>query len=317
MKYFLIISFILFSFNKLSYAQENENNSLFQECSDQYSVLTFNEKTNEIIYAKRADKIIYPASLVKLMTLYLTFEAIEANLIDPEDEMIASKRAQEVSDVNSVNTLHLTIGDKLNVRQAIRALIVKSFNEAAVMLGEKISTSEWEFVRKMNVKATELGMLNTSFKNSSGLHDEGQYTTAYDLARLTKALKNDFPKYYHLFSLKEFIHNEKIYPTHNHVLVDYKGAEGMKTGFTRASGFNLITSAKKGDTRLITILAACASYEKRDKFMMQLLDYSFNLVKEKLFFKNIKLHDGFQYQRQHLQNYEKNIESKMRFDMII
>lgn len=314
---FLLIFTILLSLSNLTFASEEiaENESMFEECSNQYSVLIFHEKNDEILYSKRADKIIYPASLVKLMTLYLTFEAIELNKIKADDKIVASKRAQEVSEVNKINTLHLVAGDTLTVREAIRALIVKSFNEAAVMLSEKISDNEWNFVRAMNLKASELGMINTSFKNSSGLHEEGQYTTAYDLARLAKALKKDFPDYYHLFSLKEFKYKDRTYPTHNHVLVDYKGAEGMKTGFTRASGFNLITSAKKGQDRVISVLTSCASYEKRDQFMAQLLDHSFsninNVSDDKL-----KLKDGFEY-KNNVSERIKDYESEMRLDMAI
>ncbi|MBL6665024.1 MAG: D-alanyl-D-alanine carboxypeptidase [Rickettsiales bacterium] len=311
---------LLLFYSKATLASEieesnEEKESIFNECSDQYSALIVHEKNNEVLYSKRADQIIYPASLVKLMTLYLTFEAIELKQISPDDTIEASKRAQEVSEVNKINTLHLVAADTITVRQAIRALIVKSFNEAAVMLAEKISGNEWNFVRKMNQKAAELGMINSSFKNSSGLHEPGQYTTAYDLARLARSIKKDFPEYYHLFSLKEFTYNDITYPTHNHVLVDYQGAEGMKTGFTRASGFNLVTSAKKGNERVISILTSCASYEMRDQFMVQLLDHSFTRIKEDK--ENFsKLKNGFKYDES-ISNNIRDYESQMRFDMTI
>ncbi len=113
--------------------------------------------------------------------------------------------------LNKINTLKLKQGDKITVKQAIGAVIVKSFNEAAVTLAEGVAGDEWEFARKMNEKARELKMLNTSFRNASGLHEEGQYTTSYDLARLVKAIKQDFPEYYKLFSLKEFTYKNKKY----------------------------------------------------------------------------------------------------------
>ena len=319
----IITIFIIFT--TPLFAQDNEEKiegtseteiatSQFSECSDQYSALIFREDNDEILYSKRAEQVIYPASLVKLMTLYLTFEAIENKKITPNDKIIASKRAQEISEVNKINTLHLVAGDQITVKEAIRALIVKSFNEAAVMLSEAISQNEWNFVRKMNQKASELGMINSSFKNSSGLHEEGQYTTAYDLARLAKALKKDFPRYYHLFSLKEFKYLDKTYPTHNHILVDYKGAEGMKTGFTRASGFNLITSAKKGKNRLISVLTSCASYEKRDALMIELLDHSFKKIATNEH-GDVKLNEEFDYQNTPSQDVVD--ESEMRFEMVV
>jgi D-alanyl-D-alanine carboxypeptidase len=118
-------------------------------------------------------------------------------------------------------------------------------------------------------------MYNSSFRNASGLHAEGQYTTTYDLARLAIALKRDFPGYYHLFSKKDFEFNGKNFTTHNHVLVEYEGAEGMKTGFTNASGFNLIAVAKKDNSRVISVLLGCESYKKRDEYTKNLLDKTF------------------------------------------
>jgi D-alanyl-D-alanine carboxypeptidase len=176
-------------------------------------------------------------------------------------------------------------------------VIVKSFNEAAVTLAEEVGGNEWNFVRLMNKKASELGMINTSFRNASGLHAEGQYTTSYDLARLAIAIKHDFPQYYRLFTLKEFKYRDTKYKTHNHVLIDYKGAEGMKTGFTNASGFNLITSAKRQDRRIISILLGCATQQRRDKLTKELLNESFeNLEKSKINPKlGVKLSKVFNY----------------------
>jgi len=282
MRIILIITLLLFSFGAKANKKENEEVNILEEgCSHNYSILSFNDDNNQILYKKRADNIIYPASLVKLMTLYLTFEALENKKITATQKLKASQRAVEVSRVNRINTLHLTFGEELTVRQAIRALIVKSFNEAAIMLAEAISGSEWEFAKLMNKKASELGMNHSSFKNASGLHSEGQYTTVYDLARLVKAIKKDFRGYYHLFSLKEFEYNDKKYTTHNHVLLDYEGAEGMKTGFTRASGFNLISIAKHNGSRVVAVLASCASHEKRDELMQKLLDLSFEKINSK------------------------------------
>jgi D-alanyl-D-alanine carboxypeptidase len=264
-------SFFLLTTNL--YAQNNG-------CSSDYSALVIDERNGEILSQTRSDKVSYPASLVKLMTLYLTFEAIENKKLTPESELTVSERGEEVGAVNKVNSLHLKQGDKITVREAIHSVIVKSFNEAAVTLAEAVAGDEWSFTRKMNQKAAKLGMTNTSFHNASGLHAEGQYTTSYDLARLALALKKDFPGYYSLFGLKEFKYRGTEYETHNHVLVEYKGAEGMKTGFTNASGFNLVSSAKKNDARVISILLGCSTSKQRDEQTKELLDDAFEKITE-------------------------------------
>ncbi len=271
------------------------NANAFEECSDVYSALVFKESDGEILFENRSDNISYPASLVKVMTLYLTFEALENNKISMDQNLTVSGRGEEIARINKINTLKLKQGDKITVKQAIGAVIVKSFNEAAVTLAEGVAGDEWEFARKMNEKARELKMLNTSFRNASGLHEEGQYTTSYDLARLVKAIKQDFPEYYKLFSLKEFTYKNKKYETHNYVLLDYKGAEGMKTGFTNAAGFNLISSATKNNDRIFSILLGCAAPEKRNDFTMQLLDDGFAKLSDNDDKKRVKISNSFSY----------------------
>lgn len=275
MKYLLIFTLLIFPITlkakDLPIAEVEEQVG----CSNVYSSLVFVEDNGEILHSERSRQISYPASLVKLMTAYLTFEALENKQITPNQKITISGRGEEISKVNKINTLHVVEGDQITVRQAIRGTIVKSFNEAAVTLGEAIAGNEWNFARLMNKKAKELGMINTSYRNASGLHAEGQYTTTYDLARLAIALRKDFPQYYHIFSQKEFTFNKRRYKTHNHVLVDYKGAEGMKTGFTNASGFNLVAAAKKDGSRIISVLLGCESYKKRDDYTKDLLDEAF------------------------------------------
>ena len=228
--------------------------------------------------------------------------------MSPEQSLTISERGEEISRVNKSNSLHLKAGAKITVKEAIEAVIVKSFNEAAVTLAEGVAESEWEFVRKMNIKAQQLGMLNSSFRNSSGLHDEGQYTTAYDLARLALALKHDFPQYYHLFALKEFKYRGTKYETHNHVLASYKGAEGMKTGFTNASGFNLVCSAKKDDVRVISIVTGCATFQRRDQLTKKLLNKAFEkITKNSKSGIDVRLTKNFQYES------DKEYEEDMNF----
>lgn len=305
MKKILLIFSLIFLLTSNSYAFE-------KGCSEVYSYLVFDEKTGNIISENRSDRFAYPASLVKVMTLYLTFEAIEHGKLKPEQILKISQRGEEISKVNKVNRLAVKEGDEITVREAIRAVIVKSFNEAAITLAEAVSGDEWEFVRKMNEKASELGMINTSFRNASGLHEEGQYTTSYDLARLVISMQKKFPGYYHLFAAKEFEYRGIKYETHNHVLVDYKGAEGMKTGFTTAAGFNLISAAKKGDHRVISILLGCATAARRDDFTKELLNKAFAKLEDKHepFF--VKVSKGFNYASKHEEEYEEEMHFGMR-----
>ncbi len=253
------------------------------DCSPNNSYVVFEEKNRSILLQKNANEKIYPASLVKLMTLYLTFEALENKKISLNTPIKISPRAEEISRVNRVNTLHLKQGQTITVREAILAIVVRSFNEAAIGLAEIISNDEWQFVKKMNNKALDLGMYNSSFRNASGLHDFSQYTTALDLARLAMSIKKDFPDYYHLFSLKHFKFHREKYKTHNHILDEYRGAEGLKTGFTNASGFNLIASAKKGNIRVISVLIGCPSSQKRENLTKQLLNEAFKKIPHEIY----------------------------------
>ncbi|MDA0901999.1 MAG: D-alanyl-D-alanine carboxypeptidase [Proteobacteria bacterium] len=251
-----------------------------QECSDVYSSLVFEDKTGKIISQTRSDQIIYPASLTKLMTVYIAFEKVKEGKLKMNQFLPVSDRAEEVASVNRITTLKLQKGDMISVSDAIEGAIIKSFNEATIVLAEAISGSEWKFARLMNKKAQELGMVHTNFRNPSGLHDRGHYTTSHDLARLVAALKRDFPQYYPIFSLKEFEFNNTKFTSHNFFLFDYEGAEGMKTGFTSKAGYNLIASALKDDDRLTSILVSCASSEGRNEFTKELLDDGFEKLAE-------------------------------------
>lgn len=253
----------------------NAANSLAIECERPYSSLVFKENNNEIIFEMRAEEVIYPASLTKIMTLYLTFEALQKKHLKLEQVLKVSPNVEDVSHINKINTLNLKEGDKITVEQAIKGTVIKSFNETAVALAEAIAGSEWEFAQMMNKKAQELNMTRTNFRNASGFHEAGQYTTSYDLARLTRAIEKKFPQYRKYFAMKEFTFNGTKYKTTNHVLLEYKGANGFKTGFTNASGFNLIASAKRGNVGVKSILTGCESYQTRDEFTKNLLDLAF------------------------------------------
>ncbi|HLD76577.1 MAG TPA: D-alanyl-D-alanine carboxypeptidase family protein [Rickettsiales bacterium] len=251
------------------------HNLLAQECESRYSALVLDGKNNQVLFENRASQYVYPASLTKVMTLYLTFEALEENKLKLSDKIKISAYAEDISEVNKITTLHLKEGDEVTVLQAIRGAAVKSFNEMAVALAEKIAGNEWEFTKMMNEKARKLKMYHTNFRNASGLHEDGQYSTAYDLARLLVAAQKRFPQYKKYFEEKEFVYGEKKYLTHNHFLLGYKGATGFKTGFTSKAGYNLMASAKRDEAAILGVLVACDKFKIRDEFMGEVFDEAF------------------------------------------
>lgn len=230
--------------------------------------LVVDYQTGKILHQENANMLRKPASLTKMMTIYLAFEAVENRQIGLNQLISASARAVRAPRLN----LDLKPGMKMTVKQAIIAAIVHSANDATVMLAEAISGSEEKFAHLMNSKAKQLGMKDSHFMNSSGLPHKNQKSTAVDLAKLAIALRRDFPKYYHYFSIEKFTYNKRTWYSHNRVTLNYKWADGLKTGFTSASGFNLVTSASKGKKRLIGVVLGSPSVPHRDKKMMKLLD---------------------------------------------
>lgn len=290
MKFFILLLTLICSLKSFAKAQ------IIPTCSKIGSLLAIEEESNKILFETNSQKIIYPASLVKMMTAYLTFEALEKNQLTLEQELTFSARAQEISRINKINTLGIKEGNKISVEKSLQALIIKSYNESAIVLAEAVADNEWDFVKKMNKKALELGMINTSFRNASGLHEEGQYTTASDLARLALHLKKDFPQFYNFFSMKEFSYKNKIFKSHNRILNEYEGAEGMKTGYTNASGYNLVSSAKNNNKRIFSVVTGCTSSRYRDDLSKFLLDLSFleSTENNNLYFKKISLKNSNQ-----------------------
>ncbi|MBP5343835.1 MAG: D-alanyl-D-alanine carboxypeptidase [Alphaproteobacteria bacterium] len=217
-----------------------------------------------------------PASLTKVMTLYLTFSALKQGWIKMEDPLPISEWAASQEPSN----LDLVPGDTITVREAILALIIKSANDVAVVLGEALGGTEEKFATMMTQAAIQLGMHNTSFKNASGLHHPEQYSCAKDLAILTLALIKNYPEYYPLFATPSFTYHNREYQTHNHVLQDYIGAEGLKTGYISAVGYNIISTAKQNDTRLVGIVIGGDSCVQRDEKVKSLLDRAFNRARK-------------------------------------
>lgn len=233
--------------------------------------LVVDGKTGKVLHSRNSNKLIYPASLTKVATLYLLFEAIESGRITLDQLVEVSPYAASAQP----GKLYLKAGEKIKVKDLILGMSVKSANDAARVAAEAIAGSEKRFARLMTVRARQLGMKNTTFMNASGLHHPEQRTTAIDLAKLTIAIKRDFPQYYHFFSKTSFVYKGKTISGHNRVTANYPGAEGLKTGFTNPSGCNLITTATRGNQSLIGIVTGSKTSKARDQMMISLLDTHF------------------------------------------
>lgn len=227
--------------------------------------------TGSVISEFKADASHYPASLTKMMTLYLIFEALEKHRIRPETEFTVSAHAAGMSPTK----LGLQPGETIAVRDIILGLVTQSANDAAVVAAEGLAGSEELFAQRMNAKAHALGMSRTEFYNASGLPDPRQVTTARDLARLARALYRDFPGQYRNFATQEFMFRGAVYTNHNHLMERFAGMDGIKTGYIRASGFNLAASAVRNNQRLIGVVMGGESSRARDDKMAALLNAGF------------------------------------------
>lgn len=239
--------------------------------SPKFSSLVIDAKTGVVLHQKNAGEIRHPASLVKMMTLYMTFQALERGKLSMDTNLKVSAHAA----AQPASKLYLKAGSTIPVREAILALSVKSANDVAVVLAEAIGGTEENFAAQMTRMAKKLGMSKTNFVNASGLHNKRQVTAAYDMAKLAVALRRDYPKYYTIFDRTQFSFKGQKYVTHNRVAANYPGADGLKTGFVNASGFNLVTSAKRGNTSIVGVVIGGTSSKNRDRQMMKLLDQAF------------------------------------------
>lgn len=224
--------------------------------------------SGEIISSESPDAVMYPASLTKLMTLYLTFEAIEKGKLKMSTPIKVSRYAA----ARSPSKLGVRPGETISVENAVKAVIVKSANDCATVLAEALAKDEREFAKLMTAKAKKLGMKKTIFKNASGLNNSQQITTARDMAILGSAMYHHFPQYYKLFSMRTFTYKGQTLYTHNHVLKSFKGADGMKTGYLAVAGYNIVTSAKRNGNRILAVTLGHKSIKDRDTKVMQLMD---------------------------------------------
>lgn len=232
------------------------------------SSIMIDAESGEILSESNADELRYPASLTKLMTLYITFDALEKGIIKWDDKLPVSRRAANMSP----SKIGVRRGEKIKVSDAVMALIVKSANDCAVVLAEGLGYSEENFAKTMTQVAHELGMENTTFYNASGLPNKKQKTTARDMALLGAALYHHFPQYYKLFATKKFTYQGRTVYTHNHLLKKFEGADGMKTGFTNAAGYNIVTSAERNGHRVIAVTMGHRIMKQRDKKVASMME---------------------------------------------
>lgn len=240
--------------------------------ASKHAAMAIDANTGAALHDDDGDARRHPASLTKMMTLYLTFEAIEQGRLSMSSKVLISQEAASVAP----SKLDLDPGESLSVRDAILALITKSANDVAVALAEKIGGSERNFVRLMNAKARELGMSRTNFENPSGLPDPDQVTTARDMITLGLRLQDHFPQHYGMFATRAFRYGRRSYRNHNTLMNSYAGIDGIKTGYTRASGFNLVSSVRRNGRHVVAAVLGGASAATRNGEMRVLLTRALN-----------------------------------------
>jgi len=241
------------------------------QANPRYASIVVDVATGEVLHASNADATRYPASLTKMMTLYLVFEALEQGRVSLDQRLPVSAHAASMPP----SKLGLPVGGSIAVRDAILALVVRSANDVAAVVAEALGGSESAFARQMTEKARALGMTSTTFRNASGLPDRGQVSTARDLATLSLRVMRDFPQHYHYFSTQSFTYGRQTHSSHNRLVRNYSGADGMKTGYIRASGFNVATSAVRDGRRIIAVVMGGRTAQSRDAHMADLLDRGF------------------------------------------
>jgi len=241
-----------------------------------YASMIVDERTGTVLHAVNPDRRVYPASLTKMMTLYHVFEGLTTGRLSLDTKFPVSRRASR----RPKSRLDLKKGQTITVRDAISALIIKSANDVATLVAEGLGGTEENFAAMMTQKAHRLGMTRTVFRNASGLPDQDQVTTARDMVRLTIAIRRDFPQFIHYFSKQSFTYRGRTFNSHNRMLKRYKGTNGMKTGYVRASGFNIATSVERDGERLIGVVFGGKSAGKRDTHMITLFRRVFDSIAE-------------------------------------
>ena len=244
--------------------------------NDKYASIVIDMGTNQVLHARYADSPRYPASLTKVMTLYMVFDALDSGELTLDEELPVSARAAAASP----SKLGLRPGSTIRTDDAILALVTKSANDVSVVFAERLGGTESRFAALMTVKSRALGMNHTRFYNAHGLPDARQVTTARDMATLGIRIMEDHADYYEYFATKSFRYGGATYKNHNKLLGVVDGVDGIKTGYTRASGFNLLASARRDDTRIITVVMGGKTSKARNDHVAELLEAAFLAVDE-------------------------------------
>ncbi|HOZ34709.1 MAG TPA: D-alanyl-D-alanine carboxypeptidase family protein, partial [Tabrizicola sp.] len=244
-----------------------------------FAAIVMDARTGEVLYEKNADTRLHPASLTKMMTLYIVFQEIEAGRLSLDTKVTVSKYAAS----QPPSRLGLKPGQKISVRYLIRAAAVKSANDAAAALGDHISGDHVAFAKRMTKTARSLGMHNTTFKNANGLTAEGHLSTARDMNVLGRHVFYDFPQYYNIFSRRTADAGvATVTNTNSRFLDGYEGADGIKTGYTGAAGFNLTASARRGNKHITATVYGGTSTANRNAKMVELMDLGFGEAKNRV-----------------------------------
>ncbi len=246
-----------------------------QDLSDnpKYSAIVVDAQSGEVFYARRADSARYPASLTKIMTLYMAFDALARGQLKPTDQIVISERAASQAPVK----VYLKPGDTIDVDTAMRLIALYSANDLAVALSEKIGGTEERFAALMTIRAQELGMTQTRFVNANGLPDPRQLSSARDLAILARAVMRDYPQYYGYFNIESMEYRGHTYLNHN-PLHGLPGVDGMKTGYTGAAGYNLVASQVRDGHRLIAVMLGGSSKSQRREHVTELMNTGFDVI---------------------------------------
>ncbi len=245
-------------------------NAAFAQADGKYAAMVVDAHTGKELFSRNANAPRYPASLTKIMTLYVLFDFLKQGRIKFSSQLVVTPNAAG----QSPSKVGLKPGETIAVIDAIKALCTKSANDVAVTVAENLGGTEANFARIMTQTARAIGMHNSSFKNASGLPNPGQVTTARDLIVLSSRIQNDFPEFYSVFATKHFRYRGKNFRNHNRLLFDYQGTDGIKTGYIRASGFNLAASVRRKDKHLIAVVMGGKSGGSRNAHMKQILDQS-------------------------------------------
>lgn len=248
-----------------SAAKKRKSSSSYSD--QKFAAMVIDGNTGRVLYAKNEDARRYPASITKVMTLYLLFEALEKKKVHLGTEFRVSAKAA----AQAPSKLGLQAGDTIEVEDAIKALVTKSANDVAMVVAENLAGSEAAFAQRMTRKAKALGMKNTVYRNPSGLPNPQQVTTARDLIILSRAVQDRFPRYYRYFATESFAWGSRVYNNHNKLLGRVEGIDGIKTGYTNASGFNLTSSLRSDGRHLIAVVLGGRTGAQRDATMRQLL----------------------------------------------